>query len=84
MGVPSASYPTWFYVEGESEVWDWPETLPLVKGDGVVTRDGRFRVVDVWFSFDQHGHFDVGLHVFLERSEGDDTLTRIAPGYFTS
>jgi hypothetical protein len=41
-------------------------------------------VPDVWFSFDQHGRFDVGLHVFLECSEGDDKLTRIAPGYFTS
>ena len=36
MPVPNASYPTWFYVGGESEVWDWPETLPVMTEPAVV------------------------------------------------
>lgn len=80
--------PTWFY-EGEKEVHcEESGLLPLVKGQGVLWGDGtRYRVVDSWLSFDHHGHFGLGMHVFLERVEpesDDDTLGRLAPNYFRS
>ncbi|MCU1613015.1 MAG: hypothetical protein JWO98_555 [Frankiales bacterium] len=55
---------------------------PHTIGTGVVLGD-RYRVVDSWMSFDHHGVFDDGLHIFLERvTEDDDRLKRIAPSYF--
>jgi hypothetical protein len=45
---------------------------------------GGFEVVDSWFSFDHHGHFGDGLHIFLEEitDPSDDLLLRLAPDYF--
>ncbi len=36
------------------------------------------------FSFDHHGRFPTGLHVFLEQvtDEADDLPKRLAPDYF--
>jgi hypothetical protein len=61
--------------------------VPLRKGDGVYLggTHPRCRVVDVWLSYDHHGRFGEGLHVFLEPVEefsDDDTLGKFAPDYF--
>ena len=59
--------------------------ISLVKGQGVIWPDGRrFRVEDSWFSFDHHGHFGTGLHVFLTeiRSRDDDLPKLLKPDYF--
>jgi hypothetical protein len=60
--------------------------IPLSKGDGLLWSDGtRYRVADKWVSYDHHGHFGEGLHIFLERVEefgDDDTLGNLAPRYF--
>ena len=44
---------------------------PLGQGQGVLVSDDiRYRVIDVWFSFDGvNGRRQEGLHVFLERTE---------------
>jgi hypothetical protein len=57
---------------------------PLTIGSGLIYR--RFRVEDVWFSYDKHGQFAVGMHVFLTEVTGtdDDRPHKLAPGYFTS
>lgn len=81
-------FSTSFY-DGDTEIPFHQETgmLFLSKGEGVLWADGtRYRVGDVWLSFDKHGRFDVGFHVFLERVEegdADDRLQRIAPNYFS-
>ena len=42
-------------------------------------------MVDVWFSYDKHGHFDDGTHVFLAPvAVEDDLLKHLAPDHFTS
>jgi hypothetical protein len=84
-GVPGIyRLPTYFH-EGDSEVPMYTHEeglLNLPIGTGVVLGD-RYRVVDSWMSFDHHGVFDDGLHIFLERvTEDDDRLKRIAPSYF--
>jgi hypothetical protein len=46
------------------------ELPPLQIGQHVLGGGGEFyRVIDVWLSFDRHGLFDTGQHVFLERAE---------------
>jgi len=70
-----------FFVDDRQRV-----SLPEI-GDGVLApADGtpRCRVVDRWLSFDHHGRFNDGWHVFLERIEDtdDDRLGRLAPDYF--
>lgn len=76
-----------YWVDGE---WAWQDEYyhwPVQKGDGmVVAQQGykRFRVVDVWYSDDHHGHFDIGRHIFLEDVTGtaDDRPGATAPNYF--
>ena len=61
-----------------------PGVVSLAIGAGVVLNDGRrFRVADVWMSFDHHGRFSEGAHIFLEPAEEPNTITRLAPDYFT-
>lgn len=77
-----------YWVAGELSWQDEYYHVPLEKGDGIlVARQGyrRFRVVDLWYSDDGHGHFDAGRHIFLEDVTGteDDRLGRLAPEYFT-
>jgi hypothetical protein len=59
---------------------------PPAKGTGVLLDKGtRWRVVDVWLSYDKHGRFDIGWHAFVEPVEAsDDRLKHLAPGYFSS
>jgi hypothetical protein len=79
--------PTTFYIDGEEQPHLIDEGfLNLHKGQGVIWSDGRrLRVVDSWFSFDKHGRFDIGLHVFLEEvtDEADDLPLRLARDYFS-
>jgi hypothetical protein len=78
------TFPTTFYDEDGKELHQETGLVFLSKGDGVLW-EKRYRVVDTWLSFDKHGRFDVGLHVFLEPIEEggeDDTLGRFAPDYF--
>ena len=78
--------PTTFYVDGEMVPYQEDTMLPLNRGDGIVWSDGtRYRVTDRWLSYDHHGHFNEGLHIFLRRVDAfseDDTLGRLAPDYF--
>jgi hypothetical protein len=44
--------------------------MPLAVGTGLIDERGKFfRVADVWVSFDHHGHYPEGVHVFLEPTE---------------
>lgn len=69
-----------FFVDDQSH-----PALPTI-GDGLLAPGGtRYRVVDRWLSFDHHGRFNDGWHVFLGEAEGtDDRLRLLAPDYFTS
>lgn len=79
--------PTTFHVEGEELSYQEDSMLPLHIGDGLLWGDGRrFRVKDRWISYDHHGHFPEGLHIFLEPVEefgADDRLAKLAPDYFS-
>lgn len=81
------AWPTIFYEVGsDQELHRENGLLSLPNGTGFIWGDGmRYRVVDSWLSFDHRGHFDLGMHVFLERVEeggADDPLGRLAPDYF--
>ena len=74
----------YFYLDGQL-VWDSEDiTESFQKGQGIIWSDGeRYRVVDTWFSIDHHGHFNDGLHVFMELVDPKDDLPRmLAPAYF--
>jgi hypothetical protein len=75
--------PTWFYLDGK-QIWgEIDGVMWLHRGDGVVDGDGtRYRLADVWWSFDHHGPFDDGMHIMLEPAEADDPLGQMAPDYF--
>ncbi|HEX4218083.1 MAG TPA: hypothetical protein VHZ02_06940 [Acidimicrobiales bacterium] len=75
----------YFYVDGkplhESEMFG----DRFHKGLGVIWGNGdRYLVVDTWFSVDHHGHFDDGLHIFMEKvwDRNDDLPKKLAPEYF--
>jgi hypothetical protein len=59
---------------------------PPAVGAGILLSDGtRWRVVDVWLSYDKRGWYDIGWHAFVEPVEADDDrLHQLAPGYFSS
>ncbi|MFG2677014.1 hypothetical protein [Streptomyces sp. NPDC048445] len=79
-------WPTYFHEANSTDVLYQEEhgVLSLPIGAGVLLGNGdRYRVVDTWFSYDKHGIFDLGLHVFLVLAAGgDDRLGQLAPGYF--
>jgi hypothetical protein len=79
-------FPTTFYVDGKEWPYQEESFLAISIGDGLLNNDGtRYRVKDKWISYDHHGRFPEGLHVFLERVEpfsDDDTLGNLAPDYF--
>lgn len=63
--------------------------VPVQIGEGLFIRalEGkRFRVVDIWYSDDKHGAFDIGRHVFVEEVTGTpgDVLRNTVPDYFAS
>jgi hypothetical protein len=79
--------PTTYYIGGQEHHYHEQTMVPLRKGDGVYLGHPapRCRVVDVWLSYDHHGRFGEGLHVFLEpvaEFGADDTLGNLAPDYF--
>jgi hypothetical protein len=48
-------------------------SLPI--GAGVLGNNGDFyRVRDIWMSFDHHGHYPEGMHIFMESAEIDGAL----------
>ena len=76
-----------YHVEGELPWQDSHHGVPLQVGDGFLDASSnyrRFRVVDVWYSTDSHGAFDVGRHVFLKdvTESADDRLAALQPDYF--
>ncbi|MFH8692626.1 hypothetical protein ACH4EC_37955 [Streptomyces anulatus] len=78
-------WPTYFHKSDSSDVLYQEDegllTLPV--GAGVLVLGECYRVVDTWFSYDHHGVFNLGWHVFLERAtEEDNRLQRLAPDYF--
>jgi hypothetical protein len=79
-------WPTYFHEANSSDVLYMQEEglLDLPVGAGVLLGSGgRYRVVDTWFSYDNHGIFNVGLHIFLApATEEDDRLKQIEPAYF--
>lgn len=79
------------YWRGSEFVWqDEEDPAPLTIGAGVILGTpnypgaSRWRVVDIWLSYDRRGHFDAGRHVFLDlvSNTEDDYPKRLAPGYF--
>ena len=90
-GVNVAEYERWLvsYHRGSEHIYqDEGSPPPLKQGDGVilpVEGYARFRVVDIWHSYDRHGILDVGTHVFLrEVSDGEDDYPQVLfPHYFT-
>jgi hypothetical protein len=81
-------WPVTYHEEGTVLWQDDGPPPPLSIGSGVIWHSGekRFRVVDLWVSYDHHGHFDIGTHVFLEdvSDTEDDYPRRLAPSYFES
>jgi hypothetical protein len=77
--------PTIFYLEDGTELHRDKGYVPVANGMGFVwAGTGRFRVVDVWTSYDHHGRFEEGQHVFLAPVRADDDrLKHLAPDYFT-
>ncbi|MYU23724.1 hypothetical protein [Streptomyces sp. SID8352] len=77
-------WPTYFHEANDSAVLSQQQgLLSLPVGTGVLLRGDRYRVVDSWFSYDHHGVFNDGLHIFLEPvAEEDDRLQHLAPDYF--
>lgn len=83
-----SEFPRWpvtYYVDGQPFWQDESQPPPLRRGDGVIINEGRrYRVTDLWFSYDHHGHFNDGTHVFLTEVSGseDDLPGQLAPSYF--
>ncbi len=81
---------TYYDAETNEDLWQDEEQPPrLHVGDGVLlpTADyRRFRVVDIWHSYDSHGNLDWGTHVFLEDVSNTerDRPKQKAPHYYTS
>jgi hypothetical protein len=76
-----------YHCAGERPWQDRNHGVPLRIGEGFLDASSdnrRFRVVDIWYSTDSHGVFDVGRHVFLEDLTGseEDLLATLAPDYF--
>lgn len=79
---------TTFHCGGELPWQEEHYEAPLRIGEGILMPTQnyrRFRVVDIWWSTDRHGAFDMGRHVFLEdvTRTADDRLYQLEPGYFT-
>lgn len=78
-------WPTYFHEADSSDVLYTQEegllTLPV--GTGTVVLGKCYRVVDTWFSYDHHGIFNLGWHIFLEpATKEDNRLRSIEPEYF--
>ena len=63
--------------------------VPVQIGEGLLISAlgrRRFRVIDIWYSDDKHGVFDIGRHIFLREvtDTSDDVLRNAAPDYFSS
>jgi hypothetical protein len=64
--------PTYFHIGFSHEDWFVEEQgyMPIQIGQHILGGAGEFyEVVDVWFSFDHHGLFGDGQHVFMEPAE---------------
>jgi len=89
-----ADYPRWMvsYHDAVTNeyLWQDEQTPPnLQVGDGVllpIADYRRFRVADIWHSYDKHGDLDWGTHVFLRdvSNTEDDRPKNKAPSYYTS
>lgn len=80
---------TTFHRDGELPWQDEFFEMPLHIGDGILIPSleyRRFRIVDIWWSTDKHGAFDIGRHVFLKdvSRTDDDQLYKREPQYFTT
>lgn len=74
--------PTSFHV-GAKEWFQAEGILHLPNGTGVLGNNGdMYRVVDSWLSFDHHGRYGEGMHIFIEPAEEPNTLLDLAPDYF--
>jgi len=76
------------YFEGNQELWRNEESsVEVAIGEGVILPlpgVKRYRVVDIWHSYDNHGHVDIGTNVYLEEISGtdDDLPQELHPTYF--
>lgn len=80
-------FPTFFHVGYSEDDWFIEEQgyLPIQVGQHILGPRGDFyKVVDVWFSFDHHGLFGDGQHVFMEPAElPRDQMTVRGRDYFS-
>jgi hypothetical protein len=78
-------WPAHYYIDDVFVRQDEEEPPPLSIGSGLVWSDGeRYRVVDIWFSYDKRGALDWGMHVYLELVDDDDDRPRhLNPRYYT-
>jgi hypothetical protein len=85
--APTASEPRYFinYVtqDGQQEQHEYQYLQPVI-GNGVQLESGkRYRIVDVWTVNAKRGHFEYGIHAFLEPvTADDDTFTKFNPEYY--
>jgi hypothetical protein len=75
--------PTTFHI-GSEEWFQADGILHLPTGTGILGNHGdMYRVVDSWLSFDHHGRYGEGMHIFMEPDEDEhNTLRQVAPDYF--
>ena len=85
-----SDFPRWpvtYYINGVADWQDEGPPAPLSIGTGVIYPKDyrRYRVEDIWVSYDHHGRFDDGVHVFLVdvTRTPDDRPGSLAPDYFS-
>lgn len=71
MLVSQAEPRTWFY-DKTGEIGVVENFVPPPRGTGVLVGGSRYRIDDVWQSFENEGRFVVGYHVSLRLVDGSD------------
>lgn len=80
---------TYYDAASNAYIWQDEGDAPRLQiGDGVLLSAAeyrRFRVVDIWHSYDRRGDLDTGTHVFLTDVTGtaDDRPKQKRPDYYT-
>jgi hypothetical protein len=79
---------TYYDAATNEPLWQDEQVPPDLKvGDGVLLATAgyrRFRVQDIWHSYDRHGDLDSGTHVFLRdvSNTEEDRAKQKNPSYY--